>query len=642
MKGILALVALFVVISFFPFSSLAVEKTLPTLFGQLPDIQNVTLSPSGKRIVFIKNFHDGDPVSILITRDLTTGKNYSLLSSDNEKVKINWFRWANDETLLISAKYASKSFGTRFHTTSLYVAKYDSQGKVPTNLVNRKAYKRYQIEEFKPQFQDQVVSFLPNDPEHILLALDIEFKNNPSVFKVNLNDGKFTRVEKARLGIREWFADRQGRLAAGVSLNYDTGEQRVYYRDNEQWKVLFEYNVLEDKDIDIKGFGLNPNTLYYTAYKGDFKALYTIDLSTKESLEVLSDEFYDVDGALIYSPVTNDAIGIYHNGPHYWDERLSKLQNGLSQALPDYNTYLSSFSADENYYILYADNDSTPGMFLLGDRKQGAIEMLFPQYPLVKSEHIGSHQLVIYQARDGKKIEGYLTLPKQGEAPYPTIIHPHGGPSGRDYGGFDTWTAYFSAKGYAVFRPNFRGSSGYGYEFAQAQVGAWGLQMQDDITDAALWMVERGYAAKDNMCIVGASYGGYAALMATVKTPNLFQCAVSFAGVSDLDLLYKKSRRFLNTKFVKRQLGEDGESRTQRSPINFVETISTPILLVHGNEDRTVAVEHSRDMASELEDFDKDYVYVELAGGDHHLSNENNRLRFFAELDAFLSKNLKQ
>ena len=624
------------------FKSHAKDKPLHQLFGQLPDVQQISLSPSGKRIAFVKNFHDQNPVSILITRDLSTGHYYSLLSSDNEKIKIKWFEWASEDTLLISARYESEVQGTRFYSTRLYVTKYDAQGVVPKNLVNRKAYKRYQSEHFKPQFQDQVISFLPDDPDHIMLALDIEFKNNPSVFKVNLNDGKMSRIERAKLGIRQWFADRQGRLSAGVSLNYDTGEQRVYYRRGDKWEVLFEFNTMVDKDITVKGFGLDPNILYYTAYKGDYKALYTINLSTKETLEILSESLYDVEGTLIYSRVTNDAIGINHNGQHYWDSRLAKLQNGISQALPQFNTHFSSFSADENTYILFAENDDTPGMFLLGDRQQGSIEMLFSQYPNIQPQHVGVHQLVTYKARDGKQIEGYLTLPKTGEAPFPTIVHPHGGPAGRDYSGFDTWTAYFTARGYAVFRPNFRGSSGYGYEFAQAQIGAWGLQMQDDISDAALWMVKQGYAAKDNMCIVGASYGGYAALMATVKTPTLFQCAVSFAGVSDLDLLYKKSRRFLNTKFVKHQVGSDSKSRDQRSPINFVEDISTPILLVHGNEDRTVSVSHSRDMASELRKYNKDFRYVELAAGDHHLSIEKNRQQFFAELDRFLALYLKQ
>ncbi len=168
----------------------------------------------------------------------------------------------------------------------------------------------------------------------------------------------------------------------------------------------------------------------------------------------------------------------------------------------------------------------------------------------------------------------------------------------------------------------------------------WGLAMQDDITDAANWMVEQGYAEQDNMCIVGASYGGYAALMATVKTPDLFKCAVSFAGVSSLKHIVIHSRRFLNNEFVKNQIGDDFDDLEARSPYYHAKGIKTPILLVHGEEDRVVRPLHSRYMADELEDYDKTFKYVELESGDHSLSIQRNRHRFFAEMDAFLKQYL--
>ena len=166
--------------------------------------------------------------------------------------------------------------------------------------------------------------------------------------------------------------------------------------------------------------------------------------------------------------------------------------------------------------------------------------------------------------------------------------------------------------------------------------------MQDDITDAANWMVEQGYATKDNMCIVGASYGGYAALMAAVKTPELFQCAVSFAGVSSLKHIVIHARRFVNSDLVKDQIGDDFDDLESRSPYYNAEGIKTPILLVHGEEDRIVRPLQSRYMADELEDLDKTFKYVELESGDHYLSIQGNRHRFFAEMDAFLDKYLKK
>jgi dipeptidyl aminopeptidase/acylaminoacyl peptidase len=440
--------------------------------------------------------------------------------------------------------------------------------------------------------------------------------------------------------IRDWLTDQQSNVRIGISLNYDTGEREVFLKEGDDWRTLFAYNAMTEKGEYPVGFAKDPNILYFKAYKGDYRALYTLNLKTNERIEVYADEGYDVNGSLIYSPVTRDAIGVRHDGRFYWDERYVALQNGIDIGLPDYDNTLVSFSDDEQTYIVYSESDILPGVYLLGNRKEGTLDVLFQQYSQIDSTQLSEHQLIEYEARDGIKIEAYLTLPK-GDGPFPTIIHPHGGPGARDFSGFDYWTAYFTSKGYAVLRPNFRGSRGYGYSFAQSQMKGWGLAMQDDITDAAGWMVKQGYAEQDNMCIVGASYGGYAALMATVKTPDLFKCAVSFAGVSSLKHVVIHSRRFLNNEFVKNQIGDDYDDLEARSPYYNAESIKTPILLVHGEEDRIVPPLHSRYMADELEDLDKVFKYVELESGDHHLSIQRNRHLFFKEMDAFLDAHLK-
>jgi dipeptidyl aminopeptidase/acylaminoacyl peptidase len=250
------------------------------------------------------------------------------------------------------------------------------------------------------------------------------------------------------------------------------------------------------------------------------------------------------------------------------------------------------------------------------------------------------HKLVTYKARDGIEIEGYLTLPKNIEGPVPAILHPHGGPGARDLSGFDYWTSFFTNRGYAVFRPNFRGSTGYGLEFAESQMQSWGLAMQDDLEDAALWLVKEGIAKKDKMCIVGASYGGYAAAMAAVKTPDLFQCAISFAGVTDLRQLVVRSRRYVNTKFVKKQIGSDTDDLKARSPYHNAEKIKIPMLIVHGEDDRIVDVSHSEKLAEELADLKRPVEFIELENGDHYLSIQRNRHQFFAAMDVFLKRHL--
>jgi dipeptidyl aminopeptidase/acylaminoacyl peptidase len=290
--------------------------------------------------------------------------------------------------------------------------------------------------------------------------------------------------------------------------------------------------------------------------------------------------------------------------------------------------------------LLYTENDFTPGAFYLGNRQEKSLSLLFEQYPLLQPEVLSPHKLVTYTTRDGSEIEGYLTVPKGTTMPIATILHPHGGPGAREYGGFDYWTSFFVNRGYAVFRPNFRGSSGYGRQFAESQMQGWGLTMQDDLTDAAQWLIKQNIADPKRMCIVGASYGGYAAAMAAVKTPDLFACAVSFAGVMDLDLLVSKSRYFLNKKFVRQQIGEDGDDLEARSPYYNAAKITIPMLLLHGEDDRVVDVKQSREMYDELRDLDKPVRYVELENGDHFLSIQRNRHLAFAEMEAFLKKHL--
>jgi dipeptidyl aminopeptidase/acylaminoacyl peptidase len=221
-------------------------------------------------------------------------------------------------------------------------------------------------------------------------------------------------------------------------------------------------------------------------------------------------------------------------------------------------------------------------------------------------------------------------------------LHPHGGPGARESDGFDYWTSFFANKGYAVFRPNFRGSTGYGYEFAQSQMKGWGLTMQDDLTDAANWLVDQKIAKPDNMCIVGASYGGYAAAMAAVKTPDLFKCAISFAGVTNLKKLVSRSRGYTNSKFVKNQIGDDSDDLEARSPYYQAENVKIPMLFLHGADDRVVNVEQSRMMVDELQDLDKPVEYIELENGDHYLSIQRNRHTTFKAMETFLKTHLKE
>lgn len=621
-------------------SELAVES-----FSQLPSYIRPNLSPSGNKIAYIENLKNPQ-FAILATVDLVTGDRKYLVKSDNEESRVNWFEWANEKTLIVSIRFAGKRYSTDTMETRLLAIDVDGEEAVQRRLIKPRN-NRTKTEHFS-QFQDNVVSFLPDDPEHILIALDLDVANLPSVYKLNIRTTAKAKISRGKLAIRDWMADRQGNLRLGEALNYKTGEAsfRVRISDDDKWHKIFEYNALEEPGVTALGFAKDPNILYFNKYHNDKKALFSINLSTMKETLVFADGDYDVDGSLIYSRKTRDVIGIRHsnssNGRIYWDNAVSKFQEALNQALPDSDNYLVDFSEDENRYILYTENDYTPGMYYLGNRKAKTLRAVFEQYADLVPEILTEHALVSYTARDGTEIEGYLTVPRDIEGPVPTILHPHGGPGARESDGFDYWTSFFANRGYAVFRPNFRGSTGYGYEFAQSQMQGWGLTMQDDLTDAALWLVKENIADPQRMCIVGASYGGYAAAMAAVKTPDLFKCAVSFAGVMNLKTLVRKSRKYVNRKFVKKQIGDESDDLEARSPYYHAAKIKIPILLLHGEDDRVVDVGQSRNFAEELEDLDKKVEYIELENGDHYLSIQRNRHAVFKAMDRFLKQHLNE
>ena len=621
------------------------SKELPVeSFSQLPSYIRPTLSPSGNKIAYIRNYQSPE-IALLTTVDLITGKKQHIVKSDNEERKIRWFTWVNEKTLLVSIVFAAKRYRTDTTETRLLAIDIDGDEPVQRQVVKTK--RGMYDDGHVSQFQDSIVSFLPDDPEHVLIELDLDVANLPSVYKVNVNTGRKSRLTKGKMSVRSWMADRQGNLRLGEALSYKTGEAAIRVRigDDDKWHKMFEFNALEEPGIAPLGFAKDPNILYYNAYQNDKKALFKIHLPSKETTLVFADDDYDVDGSLIYSKKTNDVIGINHSnsedGRIYWNNSRVDFQKSLNKALPDSDVYLVDFSRDENIYLLYTENDYTPGMYYLGDRKDKSLTPILEQYPALVPEVLTEHQFVTYTTRDGTKVEGYLTLPLNADGPVSAILHPHGGPGARESDGFDYWTSFFANKGYAVFRPNFRGSTGYGYEFAQSQMKGWGLTMQDDLTDAANWLVDQKIAKPDNICIVGASYGGYAAAMAAVKTPDLFKCAISFAGVTNLKKLVSRSRGYTNSKFVKNQIGDDSDDLEARSPYYQAENVKIPMLFLHGADDRVVNVEQSRMMVDELQDLDKPVEYIELENGDHYLSIQRNRHTTFKAMETFLKTHLK-
>ncbi len=625
------------------FTHAAPEAPLPLeAFYRDEAIHNVKLSPDGTHLIALRNIGKD---TVLMTLNLSTGEVFYPTKTDNEQFKFNWVRWANNDRLLMSLRFDSRR-GTQLRFTETRLLAIDA--KKPSKMITL-VRPDDEANGWISQFQDNVISILPDDPDHILLSVDRELPNHQTVYKANVNNGRLRRVKKYMASVRSWMADQQGNVRLGEG--YNDRERRVSIRvldpQTNKWNVAWSYVVFEEPGISPLGFGKDGNTLYLLADHEGRQAVYKADLS-KEGYPmelILSNPDYDVSGNLIYSPAHRDAVGLYyHDGGGksiFWNPEFQAFQKGIDKALPDFGNYIASFSDDARKYILFSVGDTQPGQYLFGNRDKKTLDFVADIYPELSNGVLVEKELVTYKARDGLELEGYLSLPKTfKDTPIATIILPHGGPMSQDGRGYDSFSAFMVNRGYAVFQPNFRGSSGYGHDFMMMAVGGMGLAMQDDLEDAVKFLVDEKITDPKRVCIAGGSYGGYAALMGATKTPDLFQCAISFAGISDIVKLRNTARHFVNRNAMREQLGKDTKQLRETSPARLAERVKIPILLLHGADDTIVPVDQSRLMAKRLKKYNKVYEYIELEGGSHHLDYLPHRKQTFEAMEAFLQKYL--
>ncbi|MCH1918240.1 alpha/beta fold hydrolase [Shewanella sp. A3A] len=614
-----------------PPTTLGVES-----YGSLPFLSQFDLSPDGQRLAYVQNQHGQ---LTLVVYDLNTKQSEYVVQSDNLKVFFNGFEWANDHTLLVGVRDVRGEWGVSYNITRLMT--YDVTGKRKLELTVKQ-----RDGERVAQFQDNIISLLPEEPDYILMAIDYELVGQPGVYKVNIYNNSRIQVQRNTPYVIDWIADRQGHVRIAVGREETTYFYDLMKEDGSRER-LFEFDVFSPESVTIKGFAKDPNIIYLTALHDGKDALYKMDLTTRQRQLVHADKDYDVAGSLLYSDQTGDVAGFVtanaQDSRIYWDSNYQQLQQALAKAIPHAYNVVMDMSKDGNKYLLYSESNEDSGSFFIGDRQAGQLVYIGSEYPDVTPEKMHNKQLVKFKARDGLELEGYLTLPAdyQADAATPTVVLPHGGPMSRDYDGFDYWSQYLAEQGYIVFQPNFRGSAGYGYDFAMKAIQKWGQEMQDDLQDAAHYLIDNHYTDGKHTCIVGASYGGYAALMGVAKYPKDFQCAASFGGVTDLTYLVSQARFFTNVDVVRKQFGRDAEKLDAASPVSYAKQIERPVLLIHGSDDNVVSVKHSLYMDRALESADKKVQFIELEYGDHHLSNQDHRLKTLAAIKDFLDKNLR-
>jgi len=511
-------------------------------FARRPLMQQVVLSPNGKRLAAILNTEAG---SAVVTRALEGGPIQTAMVNDNLGSSFNWVQWVNDERLVLSIRFPSRrelGFVQMVDTLETRLLAVNADGSQAMNLIkergNAARNTRWAVQ------QDRILDWLPGDGKHVLLELPASEDNfDHAVYKVNVYTAERSYYADSRSGVRSWITDSTHRPRIGIERNKKS-ESIVWVcdQDGSNWRALSKQGPFTQEGYEPMGFGLDPNLLFIRAKKDGLDAVFTLNLLDPSSTPQLklSHPRYDLDGDLALDE-RGEAVGVYaalagDSGAFYWDERYKDMLKALDEVLPKRFNHIYGVSRDGRNYIVHSSEPGLPSSFYLlqyGDAPK--LSLLAQTYPELQGMPLAKKRFLTLKARDGLELPSYLAVPQGSDAKnLPLVIFPHGGPQAADGPEFDPWVSFMVDRGCAVLQVNFRGSTGYGYAHMKAGLRRWGLEMQEDLEDAVAECVKQGLADASRVAIVGASYGGYAALMGVIKTPDLYRGAFAHAPVTDL------------------------------------------------------------------------------------------------------------
>ena len=672
MKSILRLLSFLIIGIVCSTSSTA--QTIPDIEAFFPSEKygKPALSPTGKLLAMPD--YSGEHHKVIIV-DLTTKK--TIYTHPMGDLRVNWVQWATEDRILLSltfghAQRLSSQWFTRDENGNItrdVTIRYSriiamnidaSEQTIMFKNTNNKVKKNFSL--------SRVTDILPNDPDHILMPAKA---SKYTLWKVNIHTGDAVSIEKGSSKTTAWKTNQDGvpvvrfdRIGWGSSAYV-----KVFVRapGKKKWEKVATVRQKDLKKFNPIAQSENPAIYYVSARpKGyDRASIFKYDLQSKQILEqVSSNTRVDLFNALV------DDGGNYY-GSVYYEDRLEydfldkKIDSHMKRLdaffEEENNILINDISANGRVWLLHVSGPREPGGYYTYNTETQKTEKFISRNTSLKKSDLGKIEIINYESRDGQKLRGYLTKPAHPKQnPAPLLVMPHGGPHSRDYYEYDRTVQFYVSRGYQVFQTNFRGSTGFGDKFEHAGYKKWDGIMIDDITDGVLHLINNGKVDKDHICIVGASYGGYAAYIGAVKTPNLYKCAVSISGVSDIINTIKFDlKRFKDAKeikdFILQSIGnpkKDKDMLIAQSPITHAGEIKIPVLIIHGDADEVVPVEQSRAMHAALLQGGGKSKFIEYSGADHSLfgldvSNKSADDYYFTHkqsmkaVETFLSEHLK-
>jgi dipeptidyl aminopeptidase/acylaminoacyl peptidase len=634
----------------------------PEAFGSIPAMRDVILSPDGGHLAAIQEL-DGKPAAVIYDMK-RPGEPVVFPSADGI---VQGIEWAKNDRLLV---FLGKSMRTGLDPANLMLDWGRTMAISPDGSQQAELFKG-NIALQNNVSATEVTDLALDDPTHIYMPLwvfdRIKVENDIGLnrfdtdknyfhrhlYRVDLASGHGERIAEGSTDTIEWYTDGHGNVAARVDQTHEPLVDHVMVFKNGEWKEIGTFAADSGKGAIVLGLSDDGKRLIRGARApSGMQSLVQRDLQTNVETPLFSVPGYDVSEALV-DPWTRRTIGGGYSADKeeykYFDPSRQALQNGLEAAFPGQSVNAVSFDLSRDKVIAEVDGPQQPPAYYIVDRTTHQATLFGSTYPKLHASDLGEMKSYAYKARDGLTIPAYITL-RPGRTPkgLPAIVMPHGGPDDRDEVRFDWWAQFFANRGYVVLQPNFRGSWGYGKAFSDAGLQQWGLKMNDDVSDGVKRMIADGVADPKRVCIVGWSYGGYAALAGATFSPDLYACAVSMAGVSDLPhmLQYEKTKmgkRSYSVSFWTSRIGsiyDDSDQLRATSPARHADQVRCPVLLLHGENDSTVPIDQSETMESALKSAGKQVEFVRLEGDDHYLEVSATRIQMLTAIEKFLKANI--
>jgi len=613
-------------------------------YGALPTISHAEISPDGNKIAAIVNFNG---LTRALFMDLNGGPPQQI---GVERSAARGIEFYDNDHAILRASDTLSAFGFRgeFEYDGAFAINLKSLD-VQQMLIGTKGM--YPAQSGLGQIVGRAAK-----PGHVLMPAFMGSRgSDPSldllITKLGSKHGR--RYMRGTPDTVDWFVGEGGEVLARERYNNRNDKYVVQWRDGNRWQDIFEKKTAIP-DMGIIGVSVDETGLIFTRTFGEGDVLMRLGSDGEITGPIIP--YSDQEISWIYTDNNRKVLGVSYSGvvPDYafLDDRLQDSYDKISARLTNATIFLDSWSDDRSKVLYRVFEPAIGNAWIVHDRLADSLSSVGQVREEIPPTSVGYMMDITFKARDGLAIQTILTLPPdydpESTPPLPTIMMPHGGPASYDRFDFDWMAQYFANRGYAVIQPNFRGSTGFGEEFQDAGRGEWGGKMQDDLSDGIKALVTAGIVDPDQVCIAGASYGGYAALAGAVFTPELYKCVVAIAPVSDLNLMMSTEKRDHGRDHWVVSYWEDvmaeGDARRAKlraiSPANFAENVTAPILLLHGNDDTVVPIRQSTKMRSALKRAKKDVELVVLKGEDHWLSGAETRLQTLKEMDRFLAEHL--